>query len=473
MLEKRNNNFLVILLFLFVVNNAFAQPKINSPYSRVGMGDLSSQNFAALNGMGNLAASYNDFAHANYRNPASLSFLQTTAFELGVKARYGELSLRDQTAEVWSGNLSYMSLAFPVRNISSRVLDRDKSPIYWGMGFSLQPYSTVGYEVQTITPDANLNGDTILNSYIGNGGAYQLQWGHGVHKSWSNDNDTTTHKLAFGASVGYLFGSIENSQAVDFPNLEAYYFNLIENNSSIRGFLWNFGVQYDYAFPNKNKSIRNADRSRLTVGAYGHSGTNMNIRTDRLTRRQNISYASSTTSALDTIQGGTFADSLFNGKLPAEFGIGTTYRFRKGQATWKFGADFSYSNWSNYYNESKEEREGDLEDAYTIAVGGEFIPNGYQSLNNYFETVRYRFGLFYERDPRGGANVGINDSLTRRGITLGLGFPIILKNETSFVNLAFEFGRLDGQDSIQDTYGKMTIGFTFNDNNWFYKRKFN
>ncbi|MFT4664082.1 MAG: hypothetical protein ACI8YQ_004329 [Polaribacter sp.] len=473
MLEKRNNNFLVILLFLFVANSVFAQPKINSPYSRVALGDLETQNFAALNGMGNLAASYNDFAHANYRNPAALSFLQTTAFELGIKARYGELELNDQQADVWSGNLSYISLAFPVRNISSRILDRDKSPIYWGMGFSLQPYSTVGYEVQTISSDQQINGDTVINSSLGNGGTYQMQWGHGVHYRWSNDNDTTVHKLALGGSIGFLFGSIEKSQAVDFINLDNYYFNLTENDASIRGLLWNLGMQYEYAFQNKNKSIRNIDRSRLTVGIYGHSGTKMDINTDRLTRRRNLAYATSLTSALDTIPAGTFTDSLFNGRLPAEFGLGTTYRFRHGKATWRVGADFSFARWSKYYNESNGEEKGDLEDAYTVAVGAEYVPNAYQSLNNYFETVKYRFGVFYERDPRGGANVGINESLTRRGITLGLGFPIILKNETSFVNLAFEMGRLDGDGAIKDTYGKVTLGFTFNDSNWFYKRKFN
>lgn len=469
--EKRNNYFLVILLFLLVGNIAYAQPKINSPYSRVGLGDLETQNFAALNGMGNLAASFNDFAHANYRNPASLSFLKTTAFELGIHARYGELSLREQEEKVWSGNLSYISLAFPVRNIGSRILDRDESPIYWGMGFSLQPYSTVGYEVQTLT-DFN-GGDTIVSSYQGTGGTYQLQWGHGVHYKWSANNDTTTHRIAVGASIGYLFGNLEDNQAVDFINLENYYFDIIENDASIRGLLWNFGVQYDYAFPNKGGSLRTADRSRLTVGAYGHSGTNMDIRTDRLTRRRNLAYATSATSALDTIAGGSFTDSLFNGRLPAEFGVGVTYRFRKNKSTWKIGADYSMSKWSNYYNESKDESEGDLEDSYTIAVGAEFIPNGYQSLNNYFETVRYRLGLFYGRDPRGRDNVGINESLTRRGITVGLGFPIILKNETSFVNLAIELGTLDGQDAIRDTYGRLTLGFTFNDNNWFYKRKFN
>jgi hypothetical protein len=467
--EKRNNKFLEIVLFLLLANLALAQPKINSPYSRVGLGDLESPNFALLNGMGNLSASFNDFAHSNFRNPASLSFLQSTAFEVGIHARYGLLTLKEEEAKVWSGNLSYMSLAFPVRNIGSRILDRDDSPLYWGMGFSLQPYSTVGYEVQTIVDTGVPGLDTVINNYQGTGGTYQLQMGHGIHYRWSANNDTTTHKLALGGSLGYLFGSIENSQFVDFNNLENYYFDFIDSDASIRGLLWNIGVQYEYAFPGKNRSTRNADRSKVTFGAYGHSGNNMNIRTDRLTSRRNVFY----NSPVDTIAAGTFSDSLFQGKLPAEFGVGITYRFRKGKAIWKIGGDYSMSKWSKYYNEAKEEKAGDLEDAYTFAIGAEFIPNDLQSLNNYFERVRYRFGINYGRDPRGLSNVGINDSLTRRGITLGFGLPIILKNETSFVNVAFELGTLDGEGAIKDTYGRLTLGFTLNDSNWFYKRKFN
>ncbi|HHS95946.1 MAG TPA: hypothetical protein ENJ45_05085 [Phaeodactylibacter sp.] len=465
----KNNSSLLILCLCLMASAAFAQPKINSPYSRIGLGDLENLNYAALNGYGDLSAAFNDFAHSNFRNPASLSFLRTTSFELGLNARYGKLSFKEEEADVWSGNLSYFSLAFPTRNISSRLLDRDKSPIFWGMGFSLQPYSTVGYDVQTTAIEPGV--DTIINTYRGTGGTYQLQWAHGIHYKWSANNDSTTHKLAIGASVGYLFGNIENNQAVDFVNLENHYFDLFENDQSIRGLLWNLGLQYEYAFPNKGRSIRHTDRSRLTIGAYGHSSNKININTERIIRRRNLFYPNA---ALDTLEAGTFTDSLFSGKLPPEFGLGFMYRFRKGKATWKVGADYSMTKWSKYFNDAKGERTGDLQDAYNISFGAEFVPNDYLSVNNYFERIRYRIGAFYGRDPRGGAIVGINESLTRSGITLGLGLPIIIKNESSFVNIAFQLGQLNGgEGAINDAYAKLIVGFTFNDSNWFYKRKFN
>jgi hypothetical protein len=78
-------------------------------------------------------------------------------------------------------------------------------------------------------------------------------------------------------------------------------------------------------------------------------------------------------------------------------------------------------------------------------------------------------GAFYENDPR----TFNGDQLSKRGVTVGLGLPLTLpRQQTSFVNLAFEGGQFGLQDVITENYIKMTLGFTLNDNSWFFKRKF-
>jgi hypothetical protein len=60
------------------------------------------------------------------------------------------------------------------------------------------------------------------------------------------------------------------------------------------------------------------------------------------------------------------------------------------------------------------------------------------------------------------------------GVTLGAGFPIILpRQQISFLNIAFEGGRLGVANVLEETYFKISFGFTLNDNSWFFKRKFN
>ena len=41
------------------------------------------------------------------------------------------------------------------------------------------------------------------------------------------------------------------------------------------------------------------------------------------------------------------------------------------------------------------------------------------------------------------------------------------------MNLSFELGQMGVADVLQERYVKLTVGFTLNDNSWFFKRKFN
>jgi len=457
----------LIVFFTLSAVSLFAQPKINSPYSRIGLGDLVNQNFGAINGMADISSAFHDPYHLNFRNPASLSYLNSTAFEIGLNARYGELTSTadDSSLKNWSGNLTYLALGFPTKNLESRILERDKSPVFWGMGFELQPYSLVGYNIQTmeIKPDI----DTINYTYQGNGGSYQVLWGNGVRYK----------NLSFGLNMGFVFGTITNDRIVSFQNVENPYRNFFEDESSINGFVWNFGAQYHHVFRKKGKEdARVRDLPQLTLGMWGHANHNVNIRTSRVSLRFNDDYSSNNTPAIDTINSGTFTDSTITTKLPAEFGIGAMYRFVKRKkdgrnSQYKVGLDFSTAAWSNFENELRGNEM--LENTWRFAVGGEMLlDNSSGYVKNYGSRIRYRLGAFYAKDPRGGD--GNNNSLTNYGITVGLGLPIIISKETSFLNFAFELGKLSGDNTtLEDTYGKLTLGITFNDKNWFKKRKFN
>ncbi len=453
-----------VVLFICLMMGAtwsFAQPKINSPYSRIGIGDLTNKNFGSINGMADISSAFHDPFHLNFRNPASLSFLQVTSFEVGLNARYGRLESGDDVQKGWSGNLAYLSLGFPMKNTESRILDRDKSPIFWGMGFDLRPYSLVGYDVDAI--DVHPQIDTINYNYRGTGGTYQILWGNGVRYK----------NFALGANLGFIFGTFNNDRSVGFTNLEEPYIDVFTESSNVSGFIWNFGAQYHHIFRKKGEEeerVRNLPQ--LTLGAYGHSNHNIDIKTDRLTQRLSPSYNTS-----DTIFGGTFTDSTFSAKLPAEFGIGVMYQFvnrtADGRNTqWRFGLDYSTAAWSNFENGARPEER--FQNSYRIAVGAELLPDNSPSyVKNYLNKIRYRIGGFYSKDPR--LTLGDNKSLTNYGITVGLGLPVIRKGgDNSFLNFALELGTLDGgEGNLKDTYGKLTLGITFNDKNWFKKRKFN
>jgi hypothetical protein len=109
-----------------------------------------------------------------------------------------------------------------------------------------------------------------------------------------------------------------------------------------------------------------------------------------------------------------------------------------------------------------------MRNTISFSAGLEYTPD-HISYNRYLKRVRYRIGGYFREDPRVVNGKNFNDV----GLTFGFGFPLILpRQQTSFVNAAFELGKNGASSPIEETYFRMTFGFTLNDNTWFYKRRF-
>lgn len=449
----------VVLLSVLVAGSAGAQtlitgqnelirPKINSPISRLGLGNPIGQYFSALGGMAGVSAAFNDPYHLNLQNPASLSYLQATAFEIGLDGQYTALRDGNTTDSYSTGNLRYMALGFPIKNPINEALDRKSSPWQSGLAFSLTPLTDVGYDIQTVqNPGTQLSATNFLK---GNGGTYRLQLGGGIRYK----------DFAVGLAVGSMFGKITNSRRVVFDSLSSAYTTEFLDDFSVRGLMLNMGVQYTYHFKKTNdKGERVRSGRRLVLGAYGQPGTNFTTRSNSFHQRFQL-----------LPNGAIIRDTFVNeieisrkGSMPAELALGLSY---ESNNKFRLGLEYGMGNWSTYTNDAKPES---LTDSWHIALGGEYIPNAL-SFNNYFQKVRYRGGFRYGADPR---SVG-GEQITAYAASIGFGFPIILpRQQTSFLNVAFEGGKVGVTETLSETYVKMTLGFTLNDNSWFFKRKFN
>ena len=433
------------MLLLCTAFVALAQQD-NSPYSRFGIGNSVNQNFAASIGMGSLWTTFNDPFHLNTENPASLSALKATSYEVAMFGKYANLDGGANNADVWSGGLNALALGFPVLSPLNKALERDTRPVAWGMSFALQPYTSVGYEVNYQDNIISAT-DTLVtdNFFQGSGGSYRLMWGNGV----------SYKKLSGGISMGLLFGNIINNQRQSFPLEDFEYLNDFQEEISLRAFVWNGGVQYRIDLD--DKEVNENGKQTLVVGVTGHGNHSLNTNSDRVIRAFNSNFNDAdTTVSVTNLQA--------EGTLPAEFAIGLMYE-KKNKLN--LGIQFSNVLWSNYENKAKPEA---LSDTYRIAIGGTYIPD-HLSYNSYGKKIRYRMGLFYETDPR---SETVNTNLTNYGLTIGFGFPIILqRGGTSFVSTALEVGQFGNADAINETYARPTVGFTLNDNSWFFKRKYN
>jgi len=165
----------VFVAMFFVFASNFAQSGgFNSPFSRYGIGDIVDPNPIYLRHMGGINASFADSYHMNTVNPASMSFLRATSFDVGISAN--NINLKDDldnTSRDWSGNLEYLSLAFPLTNPLNEVFEREKKDFRLGMGFSLQPVSRVAYHILNEDSDNDIGNFT--REFVGNGGSWKNQ----------------------------------------------------------------------------------------------------------------------------------------------------------------------------------------------------------------------------------------------------------------------------------------------------------
>ena len=121
--------------------------------------------------------------------------------------------------------------------------------------------------------------------------------------------------------------------------------------------------------------------------------------------------------------------------------------------------------WSQYENDAVPE---ELDNTTRLAVGGYFRPDS-RSNDSFLKRVSYRFGAYVQDDPR----VLDGQTINNFGLTMGFGLPLSWQRKFSNLNLGFTYGRRSVGDLLSEEFIRLSMGFTFNDKEWFIKRKYN
>jgi hypothetical protein len=374
---------------------------------------------------------------------------------MGIFAEYSQLrdgATLDRPAgeysNLWSGNLSYLSLALPLQNKLNDVLDRKQRDYTVGSAFTLMPYSTVGYNIVINEFDDNIG--EIKKSFEGNGGTYQFLWSNGLRYK----------DVAVGLNLGYLFGKIEYARTAEFDDNIPFFNTLFTQTNKISGFLWDFGALYTLKLNKVDENNKSAFvPKKITFGIHGHSKTSFNTRTSTFQ-----GAVQNGTGVVDTL--GIVGDSIsYSGTLPSELGFGATYFNGEKFA---LGINYTTTKWSqfesNFVNNS-------LNNVYKLSFGGYYRPN-YKSISSYLSRVYYRFGFHYNQVPN---EIPENQSSTIKdvGVSFGVGLPFFYQRKISHANLGLTFGTLGKGTAVEEKYFKILFSFTFNDDEWFLKRKYN
>lgn len=438
------NNIIFYTIFLFVFAAiAGAQPKENSPYSRFGLGDLNDNRFTFLRSSG-LSAALHSPNHINIINPASYGFISTTVFDLGFFAKNSTYSSGNNKSSIFSGNLDYISLAFPLLNPVNVLMERREKKYDLGLNFTLMPHSTVGFNINSTTNDPDIG--IIKRFYEGSGGTYKFMAGLGGRYD----------QLSVGFNAGYFFGKINYSREVFFEDLTLPYYNVYQSDLAVSGFIYNAGIMYNLILnPEISKETKTKPK-KIMLGLYGNGQTGFKSFTSIYNRSIPVDLNAS---IVDTV----FYKNEESGKgtMPLSFGAGIAYNSKD---QWIAGVNYSFTRWSKYSNELRDE---DFLDSYEFSIGVQYTPDEY-SFTDYSKRMNYRASVYYKTDPR-----HENDNqFDERGLHFGIGFPIVYQRKMSHINTDINIGRRGGNLLISENFVKISLSVTLNDSEWFIKRKY-
>ncbi|MDE5560234.1 MAG: hypothetical protein K2J00_00265 [Bacteroidaceae bacterium] len=436
---------------IFFTTSAYSQNGgSKSSYSRFGLGLLNDQSQSWNRAMGGVGVALPSGSKLNNMNPASYAYLDSLSFILdaGMSGNFGQMTQNGNSKNVNSASFDYITFGFRLRKGI-------------GMSVGFRPYSTIGYNYTSTSPEAYRDENTgaiIRNttSYQGDGGLRQVFAGLGW-KPFTN--------FAIGTNVSILWGgythamlqsfTVGNSSSSSFDS-----FNFIQN-ASVLTYKLDFGAQY---------AFRVSTKDWLTLGAAVGLGHKFD--------GEAFLYRFMTTG--DTLRVNGEKDGL---DIPMTYAAGIAWQHKNNLVV---SADAHYQEWGSCRIPTMVISDNEVtypstnkiyKNNFMLKAGVEYTPDPF-AIGKYYKHIKYRMGVSYSSPymniPQGeGIKSTTHDGPCELGVSLGLGLPISNPyNSRSTVNIGFQWLRRSSAVStlITENYLVLNLGITFNER-WFMKYK--
>lgn len=434
-----------------------------SPYTMFGIGELNTPGTLPMRSMGGAGVAQRSAAVINLLNPAALSAMPQKSFMFNFGLE-GQNYYNYQTAEGIAKKSAYNTFNF--HDIAFQLPVAKKL----GLGFSLTPYSSVGYRTKyTHFYDPNDpvwgNVGSVQYGYQGEGDITEVKVGMGweIFKNFS-----------VGLAAQYYWGAIDRTFLMVPTSITGdgnFKQSVGADRYHISSFKGQIGLQWN-AIINKKRA--------LTFGATYDFGGDLNPQvTKTITIGDNVNTVA---------RGDTTRIALV---LPRQLSIGAYYQTTK----WALAVDYVFQNWHSA-NSNNVEYTGlssgnvGYQVAYTntstVKLGVEFTPNR-NDVRSLLKRWSYRVGFRYGTYNQ---SYGIYNDASKSydhhrigeyAITAGIGVPVKLFAISS-IDVGVEFGRrgyniAESLGLVRQQYFKFAVGFTFfaggeNGEYWFLRPKY-
>lgn len=425
-----------------------------SPYSMYGLGELATPGNVIMRSMGGIGVAMYSQSVVNMLNPAGYGNMaqQSFIFNFGLDAGH----YRNSQNKYSSNSVSEVKTAYNSINFHDIAFQLPLAKGV-GLGFSLSPYSNVGY---------NMYGDELSQDIAGNLGRVQYQY--------YGEGDVTQVKMGVGWRPMKRF-SVGVAMLYYWGDIQRHYRATPENIITGSGiYSSTTGIDtYDVSKIKMQVGLQwhpiMQSRRMLSFGATYDLGGDLTPSFTKYVYVDNL-----LTSVVRDQQ-----DDSLPLRLPQQMTVGTFYQTLSIRA----GVDYTYQNWGSE-NGGFSESDGvgipvAYTDTHTIKAGFEIVPKG-SDVRHYYNRMAYRVGFSYGNYYQTYAGSEVN----QMSVTAGIGLPIRLFGNSS-IDLGFEFGMRNPANEkviydsktiglVKQRYYKLSIGFTlFGEDRWFQRHKFN
>jgi hypothetical protein len=399
--------------FLSLLSNA--QSGSASPYSFYGIGEAKFKGNLENRSMGGVNIEQ-DSLNINILNPASFAKVRFTTF--AIAANYTNVSLKTDTEKqnAHRTSLDYIAVSLPLGK--------------FGVGMGLLPYTSVGYNIESISSDPNGTNNVLKGT-------------GGLSKAFLSLGYTVIPNLLIGADLQFNFGRINNS------NLEyisgVFVGTQVENKADLNGIAANFGIMYQNKIYNKYNLYSSLTYAPQAVLSSTNTRTVSSV-------NYNSNYDVQVVDTYETKEIRT--DLTIPQKISFGFGVGESKK-------WMLGTQMTFQDTEKLTDEFDANSNVTYSNSSSYSLGGYYLPN-HNLFSKYYQKVVYRAGIKYTIS---GTTIE-NEDINEKGITLGFGFPV--PASTSKVNLGLEYGKKGTTSNglIQEDYFVIGLSFSFNEK-WF------
>ena len=437
------------LLFISFLTGIYGQSSTKDPISYTGIGEQAMGSHSIYNALGKNNFNFFDSTQLNFFNPASYNTLSSgnTLFSLDVTSRLSRFE-QGTTSELNSNVLvEHFAIGFKMKK-------------NMGLAFGLRPYSTRGYSFS----EKQFTGtDTLEYTYTGTGGIQNLFLGF----SYGIINKKNT-KFALGFNASYLFGSVNNQRKSLLVDANTSQGGISYDIFQMRAFHYEIGTYFRQSIT-KNQ--------QLLLSAVVEPTQNYNT-----TYKEELYTASNinTPTTYDTL---IYSETSGKVNVGLSYKIGINYLF--ALPNWQrntrilhpgLNVMLSYAHYGAVQPTIGTITSWPLVDYNKYSFGLQFNPELKISENftnlKALEKFSYRVGAYQQTLPY----LRNNSQYFDRGMTFGLGIPILAQQSLSSVNIAFQFGQrgVNEASALKESYLGINFGLIVSPSSfdkWFRKRK--